>query len=177
MIVPIRKMGEACLLIRSSEVTTDEFNQPELLQLIEDLHDTQKHLGGVGIAAPQIGVNKRVVLIEYYQRDITRYSDVGDCPLRVIINPEIQFLSDESSTFNEGCLSVPGLRGEVSRPVGISYKYYDQFGQLHQGEDTGLFARVMQHECDHLDGILYPQRMQDLRKLAFIDVDNSNATS
>ncbi len=177
MIVPIRKMGDQCLLVRSSEVSAAEFNQPELLQLIQNLRDTQQHLGGVGIAAPQIGVNKRVVLIEYYQKDITRYSDVGDCPLCVIINPEIQFLSAECSTFNEGCLSVPGLRGEVSRPIGIAYKYYDQFGQLHQGEDKGFFARVMQHECDHLDGVLYPMRMQDLRTLAFIDVDSSHAAS
>ena len=177
MIVPIRKMGAPCLLIRSPEVAAAEFNQPELLQLIQDLRDTQHHLGGVGIAAPQIGINKRVILIEYYQSDITRYANVGDCPLRVIINPEIEFLTDEHAVFNEGCLSLPGLRGEVSRPVGIAYKYYDQFGGLHSGEDFGFFARVMQHECDHLDGILYPFRMQDLRRLAFIDAETSDAAS
>lgn len=171
MIHPIRKMGDPCLLMRSSEITAQEFNTPALLQLIEDLHDTQKHLGGVGIAAPQIGINKRLVIIEYYQAEITRYSDVGDCPLKVIINPEIILLDGEQSIFNEGCLSVPGLRGEVSRPQAISYKYYDQFGNVHQGEDNGLFARVMQHECDHLDGILYPMRMQDISKLAFVDIE------
>ena len=177
MIVPIRKMGDPCLLVCSSEVAVGDFNQTELLQLIQDLRDTQHHLGGVGIAAPQIGINKRVILIEYYQRDITRCANVGDCPLRVIINPEIEFLTDEHAVFNEGCLSLPGLRGEVSRPIGIAYKYYDQFGVLHSGEDFGFFARVMQHECDHLDGTLYPFRMQDLRSLAFIDVETSNAAS
>jgi peptide deformylase len=116
MIYPIRKMGDPCLLMRSSEITAEEFNSPALLQLIEDLQDTQKHLGGVGIAAPQIGINKRLVVIEYYQAEITRYSDVGDCPLKVIINPEILLLDGEQAIFNEGCLSVPGLRGEVSRP-------------------------------------------------------------
>lgn len=171
MIHPIRKMGDPCLLTRSAEITATEFSSPSLLQLIQDLQDTQKHLGGVGIAAPQIGVNKRLVVIEYYQAEITRYNDVGDCPLKVIINPEISFITSEQSTFNEGCLSVPGLRGEVSRPRAISYKYYDQFGNVHLGEDDGFFARVMQHECDHLDGILYPMRMQDISKLAFVDIE------
>ena len=177
MIVPIRKMGDPCLLVRSSEVAAGDFNESDLLELIHELRDIQHHLGGVGIAAPQIGVNKRVVLIEYYQRDTTRYANVGDCPLRVIINPEIEFLTDEHAVFNEGCLSLPGLRGKVSRPAGIAYKYYDQFGELHSGEDFGFFARVMQHECDHLDGILYPFRMQDLRSLAFIDAETSDAAS
>lgn len=171
MIVPIRKMGDPCLLRRSDEVLESEFGSPELLSLIRDMRDTQHHLGGVGIAAPQIGVNKRVVVIEYYQKDIVRYDNVGDRPLTVIINPEITPLDNQTIAFNEGCLSVPGLRGEVSRPVGISYKFYDENGKLHQGEDSSFFARVMQHECDHLDGILYPMRMTDISKLAFVDAD------
>lgn len=169
MIVPIRKMGDPCLLEKSVLVREEEFGSPELLQLITDLTDTQHHLDGIGIAAPQIGVNKQVVLIEYHQKNTTRYSEVGDCPLQVIINPQITPIGEETSAFNEGCLSVPGLRGEVTRPVKIHYKFYDEYGKVHEGEDAGIFARVMQHECDHLNGILYPMRMDDISKLAFVD--------
>ena len=170
MIIPVLKMGAKSLLEPSQEVTPAEFNHPDLLQLIQNLHDTQKHLGGVGIAAPQIGINKRVLIIEYFQNEINRYQDIGDCPLKVIINPRISAIDNAWSNFNEGCLSLPGLRGEVSRPAAISYQYYDQFANLHQGEDSGFFARVLQHECDHLDGILYPMKMQDLSTLAFVEL-------
>lgn len=171
MIVPIRKMGDPCLLVKSAEVAQHEFGSAELLALIQDLHDTQLKQGGVGIAAPQIGINKRIVIIEYFQKYITRYSDIGDCPRRVIINPEISLLDGELTAFSEGCLSVPGLRGEVFRPRTIEYKFYDEYGNLHHGTDNSFFARVLQHECDHLDGILYPMRMNDISKLAFIDWD------
>lgn len=169
LIKTVLKMGHPVLLKRADELKDHEFNSPELLQLIQDMQDTQRHHGGVGIAAPQIGVSKRILLIEFYQKDITRYNGMEDCPLKVIINPEITSIGVEESIFNEGCLSVPGLRGEVSRPLAISYRYYDEFGSLHEGQDDGIFARVLQHECDHLDGILYPMRMQDISKLAFID--------
>lgn len=170
MILPIRKMGDPCLLKRSDEVDPREFNTPQLQELIQDLIDTKEYLGGIGIAAPQIGINKRIVIIEFYQENITRYNNVGDCPLKVIINPEITLLEGSESTYNEGCLSVPGLKGEVTRPVGIKYTYHDQYGNLHSGESHEMFSRVMQHECDHLDGILYPMRMKDISKLAFVDV-------
>lgn len=172
MIVPIRRMGDPCLLMPSTPIAENEFNSVELLELIQNLRDTQQHLGGVGIAAPQIGINKRVVLIEYYQKDIVRYADVGDCPLKIIINPEVIPLESKIVSFNEGCLSLPGLRGVVNRPAKIAYKYFDQFGVEHRGEDDRFFARVMQHECDHLDGILYHLRMDDLRTLSFIDLDS-----
>jgi peptide deformylase len=171
MIVPIRKMGDPCLYQKSVAVTEDEFNRPELLELIQNMRDTQQHLGGVGIAAPQIGVNKRVVVIEY-PKDNPRYADIGECGLKVIINPELTLLEDGPvSEFNEGCLSVPGLRGLVKRPQGVRYRYYDETGKLYEGEDHSFFARVLQHECDHLDGILYPMRMDDITKLAFIDAN------
>lgn len=169
MIVAIRKMGDPCLLTPSTAIAPEEFNSMELKQLIQNLRDTQRHLGGVGIAAPQIGINKRVLVIEYYQTQIARYSDIGDCPLRVIINPEITPMGDDLSVFNESCLSLPGLCGEVIRPQAIRYRYHDETGQLYEGEDADFFARVLQHECDHLDGVLYPMRMQDMSKLAFVD--------
>ena len=170
MLVPVLKMGTPSLLERSVEIATDEFNSPELLNLIQDLIDTQQHHGGVGIAAPQIGVNKRVLIIEYAQTEISRYADIGNCQRKVIINPQLTVLNEVRCSFNEGCLSLPGLRGEVVRAQTIKYQYYDQFGSLHQGEDDGFFARVMQHECDHLDGILYTMRMHDISKLSFLDL-------
>lgn len=169
LIKPILKMGHPLLLRKSEDLQSYEFNTIALSELIQDLRDTQHHHGGIGIAAPQIGVSKRVLLVEFYQKYVARYSDVGDCSLKVIINPEITTIGSAESIFNEGCLSVPGLRGEVSRPVAVSYKYYDEFGTLHEGQDDGMFARVLQHEIDHLDGILYPMRMQDVSKLTFID--------
>jgi len=164
-------MGDPCLLKVSDNIETHEFGSQELFDLIQDMEDTMHHLGGVGIAAPQIGINKQVVIIEYFQKDITRYENVGDCPRRVIINPKITQFGDEETTFNEGCLSVPGLRGEVTRPKAIRYEYHDEFGKYYHGEDDDFFARVMQHECDHLQGILYPMRMRDISKLAFVDLD------
>lgn len=171
MIKPIRKMGDPCLLKVSDLVTTEEFGSQGLFDLLTDMEDTMRHLGGVGIAAPQIGINKQVVIIEYYQKDITRYQDVGDCPRRVIINPVIKAITEEEEPFFEGCLSVPGLRGEVSRPKSIEYEYFDENGNLHKGADGGFLARVMQHECDHLQGVLYPMRMKDMSTLAFINLD------
>ena len=164
-------MGAASLFEQARPVLDHEFNQPELFKLIENLTDTQRASGGVGIAAPQIGVNLRVVVIEYAEKNITRYANVGDCRHTVIINPVIELLDNELVAFNEGCLSVPGLKGEVWRAKSIRFSSYDQFGGLHQGIDDGFFARVLQHECDHLDGVLYPMRMTDLRKLAFIDAE------
>ena len=171
MIKPIRKMGDPCLLKISDHITKEEFGSQNLFDLLADMEDTMRHLGGVGIAAPQIGINKQVVIIEYYQKDITRYQNVGDCPRRVIINPVIKAVTEEEEFFFEGCLSVPGLRGSVSRPKAISYEYFDEYGNLHKGTDDSFFARVMQHECDHLQGILYPMRMKDMSTLAFIDLD------
>ncbi len=171
MIKQVLKMGNPSLLEKSLPITKEEFGSAELLRLIEDLVDTQRHYGGIGIAAPQIGVNKQIVIIEYYQKDITRYTDIGDCPLKVIINPKIIPIGEEESAMNEGCLSVPGLRGEVFRPTVIYYEYYDQYGNFFSGEDSSVFARVLQHECDHLNGILYPMRMRDISKLAFVDLN------
>lgn len=169
MLRQVLKMGAPSLLQPSQKILAAEFNTPELLALIEDLVDTQKHYGGVGIAAPQIGINKQLVIIEYYQADISRYNDIGDCPRLVMINPQLTPLGTNDTSYNEGCLSLPGLRGEVSRPEKIAYQYYDPQGVFHSGETAGFLARVMQHEYDHLVGILYPMRMNDISKLAFIN--------
>jgi peptide deformylase len=169
MIVDVLKMGNPLLLQKSVLVEKNEFGARDLLQLIENLHETQIASGGVGIAAPQIGINKQVFIIEYYQKNITRYENVGDMPLTVIINPEIKVIGNTTDIFNEGCLSVPGLKGEVERSKSIYFRYYDQYGNVHEGEDSGFFARVFQHEYDHLMGVLYPMRMNDISKLSFID--------
>jgi peptide deformylase len=171
MIKPIRKMGDPCLLKISDHITKEEFGSQNLFDILADMEDTMRHLGGVGIAAPQIGINKQVVIIEYYQKDITRYQNIGDCPRKVIINPIIEAITEEEESFSEGCLSVPGLRGTVSRPKAINYQYFDEYGNLHKGTEDSFFARVMQHECDHLQGVLYPMRMKDMSTLAFIDLD------
>lgn len=169
MILPILKMGHPTLLQVAKPVEQHEFGTPALLSLIEDMRETQHAANGIGIAAPQIGISKRLVVIEFPEGVNPRYGDMPAQKLTVIINPELEFISDEVSDFAEGCLSVPGLRGIVTRPKALRYKYYDQYGILHHGENEGLFARVLQHECDHLDGILYPMRMDDISKLGFID--------
>lgn len=169
MILPIYKMGAECLSKVASAVTEAEFASVELSEIIANLHDTLVESGGVGIAAPQVGISKRILLIEYQQAKITRYANVGNCPLKIIINPKIEYIGNEYLAFNEGCLSLPYLRGEVIRHKTIKYQYFDQFGVLCHGEDDGFFARVLQHELDHLDGILYPMRMHDISKLAYVD--------
>ena len=142
-----------------------QFATSELDALVTDLWDTMAARGGVGIAAPQIGVPLRVVVFE-----------MGDDPLRperspvprtVLVNPLIEPLDDQQAEGWEGCLSVPGLRGQVPRWLRIRYSGFDQTGQPIEREVEGFHARVVQHECDHLDGILYPQRMRDLRSLGF----------
>ena len=162
------KMGNPLLLQKSELVLTNEFGSDELKNLIQDLQDTQAHYGGVGIAAPQIGVLKQVVIIEYANTN-PRYKDIGNCPLTIVINPSISFIGDEASAFMEGCLSVPGLKGEVTRPAKIKYEYFDFYGKKITGEDNGFFARVMQHEYDHLCGILYPMRITDFTKFGFVE--------
>ncbi len=169
MILPIYKMGAECLKVVSKPIEHSEFASNELFELITNMRETLHDSGGVGLAAPQIGVNKRLVLIEYTQINTSRYSDIGDCELKVIINPKLEFIGNEYTSFNEGCLSLPHLRGEVIRPKILRYEYFDEFGNIHHGEDSGFFARVLQHEIDHLDGVLYPMRMHDMSKLVYVE--------
>ncbi|HEU0187818.1 MAG TPA: peptide deformylase [Gallionellaceae bacterium] len=162
----VLRMGDARLLRRAEEVK--QFDTPELHALLVDMRDTMLAEDGVGLAAPQIGVNLRVVIFEVTGNP--RYPDAESVPQTVLINPVITPLKKDQEEGWEGCLSVPGLRGLVPRYTHIRYQGRDQYGALIDRTISGFHARVVQHECDHLDGILYPMRMTDLSKLGFTDV-------
>ena len=162
----VRKMGDPVLLQRAAEV--EQFDTPGLHALIQDMHDTMEAMDGAGIAAPQIGVGLRVVIFGVGKNP--RYPDAEQVPYTVLINPTLTPLGDEMEDGWEGCLSVPGLRGIVPRFARLHYTGFDQFGNAIDRVASGFHARVVQHECDHLDGILYPMRIKDLRNLGYTDV-------
>jgi peptide deformylase len=159
------RIGDPVLLQKSGPV--EEFNTSELDQLIQDLFDTMKEFDGAGIAAPQIGVLQRVVVFDV--KDNPRYPGRDPVPRTVLINPTIDYLSQEIVDDWEGCLSVPGMRGLVPRHTHIRYTGYDQNGGKIDREVKGFHARVVQHECDHLYGVLYPQRITDMTKFGYKD--------
>ena len=144
-----------------------KFNQPELDNLIEDMLDTMIAKDGAGLAAPQIGIALRVVIFGFDSNP--RYPDNGAVPKTVLINPTTTPLSEEKEDGWEGCLSVPGMRGLVSRYKHIRYSGFDASGATIEVEARGFHARVVQHECDHLDGIIYTQRLSDPLKFGFTD--------
>lgn len=158
-------MGDSRLLQSSSAIS--RFATQELDSLIEDLRDTMAHLDGAGLAAPQIGVPLRVVIFGISRNP--RYPDAEEVPETVLINPQITPLTDDLEEGWEGCLSVPGLRGLVPRFLRLRYEGFDQFGSPISREVSGFHARVVQHECDHLDGILYPMRVRNFRKFGFLE--------
>ena len=162
----VLRMGDPRLWQRSAEVQA--FGTPELHDLLQDMHDTMAALNGAGLAAPQIGVPLRVVIfgLEYSPR----YPDALPVPRTVLINPVLEPLGDDQEEGWEGCLSVPGLRGLVPRWRRLRYRGFDACGQPIDRTVEGFHARVVQHEVDHLDGVLFPLRMTDLRKLGFQDV-------
>ena len=162
----VLKMGDPRLLETARPVTA--FATAELDALVDDLMDTMQAEDGAGLAAPQIGVALRVVVFGFESN--ARYPDAESVPQTVLINPVIVPLSDEREADWEGCLSVPGLRGVVPRYAHIRYSGLDPHGVAIEREAHGFHARVVQHECDHLDGILYPQRMTDMRLFGFTDV-------
>lgn len=159
----ILRIGHPLLLKVAEPVT--EFNTPELDLLIRDMFDTMIENNGAGLAAPQMGVDLRVVIFEV--KNNPRYPDKEPVPMTILINPVIEPLSDEKFEDWEGCLSVPGMRGMVPRFRYIRYWGYNQHGQPIDREVDDFHARVVQHECDHLDGILYPQRIADMRKFGY----------
>jgi len=159
-------MGDARLLRIADEVTS--FDTEELHALLADMRDTMHVKNGVGLAAPQIGVNLRVVIFEVMGNP--RYPDEQAVPQTVLINPVITFLGNDIEEDWEGCLSVPGLRGIVPRNLNIRYQGCNEHGDPIDRTVSGFHARVVQHECDHLDGILYPMRMQDMSRLGYTDV-------
>src|SRR5262249_37834202 len=153
------KMGNKKLAIPSLPVTN--FSNGELKELIDDMQDTMQEKGGVGIAAPQIGCNLRVIMFGFAES--ARYPNEKPVPFTVLINPVIAILADEMMDGWEGCLSVPGLRGLVPRYKKIRYSGYDLAGNPIAREVSDFHARILQHECDHLDGILFPQRIKDMK--------------
>jgi peptide deformylase len=162
----VLRMGEPLLLQKASPITA--FDTPELHALIQDMQDTMQAMDGAGIAAPQIGVSLQVVIFGVGQNP--RYPDAEQVPYTVLINPTITPIGDEFEDGWEGCLSVPGLRGVVPRFTRIHYKGFDQFGNVIDRLVSGFHARVVQHECDHLNGILYPMRITDLSQFGYTDV-------
>ena len=167
----VLRMGDPRLLTPARPVS--DFDSPELAQLIVDMHDTMRALNGAGLAAPQIGVGLQVVMFEINvdPRHINpRYPDAESVPFTVLVNPVLTPLSDEMETDWEGCLSVPGMRGRVPRYVDLRYQGYDAAGRPIDRSVGGFHARVVQHEVDHLNGILYPMRIRDLRDFGFTDV-------
>ena len=163
MIRPVLRMGNPRLLEVAQAVSVCP--SPALDALVADLLDTMRHLDGAGLAAPQIGVSQRVVVVEL--KSNPRYPEAAPIPLTVLVNPVITPLADEQVEDWEGCLSVPGLRGRVPRYRHVRYTGTDQFGEPIDRTVSGFHARVVQHECDHLDGILYPRRMHDLEYFGF----------
>jgi peptide deformylase len=162
----VLRMGEPLLLEKAQAIT--QFDTPELHALITDMQDTMQAMDGAGIAAPQIGVSLQVVIFGVGSNP--RYPDAEQVPYTVLINPTLNFIGDEIEDGWEGCLSVPGLRGEVPRYTRLHYTGFDQFGNAIDRLVSGFHARVVQHECDHLAGILYPMRISDLTKFGYTDV-------
>jgi peptide deformylase len=159
-------MGDARLLERARPV--EQFDTPELRALVADMHDTMNALNGAGLAAPQIGVGLQVVIFGVEHNP--RYPDAEAVPQTVLINPALTALGDEIEEGWEGCLSVPGMRGVVPRYARLRYQGYDPYGDPIDRSVAGFHARVVQHECDHLIGVLYPMRMRDFSRFGYTDV-------
>jgi peptide deformylase len=158
-------MGNPILRKKAAQVPKDFLKSDEFAQLASDLFDSMKHYGGIGIAAPQIGIDKQIAMIELM--GFNRYGEEVNLPLTLFINPEIEFLTDESQGFWEGCLSVPGLRGYVERPKKIKVKYLNDKGEDKELIAEGFLATVLQHELDHLHGVLYVDRVKSPQLLSY----------
>ena len=162
----VLRMGDPRLLQVAEKVK--KFGTPELDSLIQDMHDTMEALDGAGLAAPQIGSGLQVVIFGVKRNP--RYPDVEEVPYTVLLNPTLTPLTQEMEQDWEGCLSVPGLRGMVPRFNRMRYQGFDQYGKPIDRNAGGFHARVVQHECDHLQGILYPMRITDFRTFGFTEV-------
>ena len=160
----ILKMGDPRLL--ETALPVKQLDTPELHAMVVDLMDTMNAEDGAGLAAPQIGVGLRVVVFGFDHNP--RYPHAEPVPRTVLVNPVIEPCSEKREEGWEGCLSVPGLRGSVERYMHIRYTGFDPHGNAVEREARGFHARVVQHECDHLDGILYPQRISDMRRFGFV---------
>ncbi len=167
-VLDVLRMGHPLLRQPARELTPQEIESQELKQLIQDMVDTMHAHDGVGLAAPQIGQPIRLAIIELDPQN-DRYDFNGDTALGVYINPKITVLDPETQTFWEGCLSVPGLRGAVARPRKVKVEYINLDGKSCVIEADDFLATVFQHEFDHLDGVLYIDRLADTRNLAYIE--------
>ena len=163
MIKPVLRMGDPVLFKRAEPVT--QFDTPDLHALLQDMDDTMRSKNGAGIAAPQIGVSLQVVIFGVGANP--RYPDAEEVPYTVLINPTLEPIGAEMEEGWEGCLSVPGMRGVVPRYTQLRYRGFDQFGNALDRTVSGFHARVVQHETDHLLGILYPMRVRDLRNFGY----------
>ena len=161
----VLKMGDPILLQVAAPVAN--FDSPALHELLSDMRDTMAALSGAGIAAPQIGVSQQVVIFGIDHNP--RYPDAEAIPFTVLINPTLEFIGDELEEGWEGCLSVPGMRGMVPRYKQLRYRGFDEKGQAIDRTVNDFHARVVQHECDHLIGMLYPMRIKDFRNFGFVD--------
>jgi peptide deformylase len=164
----ILKMGEPLLFQESSLVSPSLITSDEIQSIIQDLLDTMTAANGAGLAAPQIGVSLQIVVFGFEKNN--RYPNEAPVPQTILINPIITPLSDEKVSGWEGCLSVPGLRGVVPRFEHIRYQGFDQHGNSIDRQVSGFHARVVQHECDHLIGKLYPMRVEDFTQFGFTEV-------
>ncbi|MGO9445659.1 MAG: peptide deformylase [Thiobacillaceae bacterium] len=162
----VLKMGDPRLLIPAQPVNA--FNTTALDDLVADMTDTMRALNGAGLAAPQIGVNAQLVIFELNENP--RYPLAEAVPFTVLINPILTALSDEMEEAWEGCLSVPGMRGLVPRYTSLRYEGWNEAGDSINRVVSGFHARVVQHEVDHLRGILYPMRIRDLRNFGFSEI-------
>lgn len=165
MIRPICRMGNPILRKKAEVISKDYLLSDDFARLLEDLKDSMKHYGGIGIAAPQIGVDLQVAIIEL--NGINRYGQEINLPLTAFINPEITYLTHEEQGFWEGCLSIPGLRGYVERPKKVKVNYINTKGEAQEIIAEGFLATVLQHELDHLQGVLYIDRIKDPKLLSY----------
>ncbi|WP_153785858.1 peptide deformylase [Pseudomonas sp. EMN2] len=168
MIRDILKMGDERLLRIAPPVPAQMIGSAELQQLIDDMFETMRHVGGVGLAAPQIGIDLQLVIFGFERSE--RYPEAEAVPTTILLNPVITPMATEVEDGWEGCLSVPGLRGVVPRYKHISYSGIDPQGNPINRFADGFHARVVQHECDHLIGRLYPSRIQDFSKFGYTEV-------
>ena len=169
--MPVRKiirMGHPTLRQRAKSLQKRDLTKARFKNLLSDMVDTLRDYGGVGLAAPQIDESLRVVIIEIRDTNL-RYGVQKLFPLTVFVNPEIELIDSQTAGFWEGCLSIPGIRGYVERPQNISVSFIDELGEFSTLDLHGFPATVLQHELDHLNGILYVDRMKDLRSLSFED--------
>jgi peptide deformylase len=166
-LLKIARMGHPVLRARAAEV--EDPTEPRVRCLVEDMIETMEDAGGTGIAAPQVHMPHRIVVFRVDAERLTDLPGDSEQDLTVLINPVIEPVGSERAFGWEGCLSVPGMRGVVPRHLRIRYRGLDLDGRPIEREAAGFHARVVQHECDHLDGILYPQRMTDLRLLFFVE--------